>query len=305
MNTTQLRYFMELSRTLNYSTAAQQLYITQPTLSRSIIALEDEIGAKLFWRDNGNVSLTPAGKLMLQEIQPLAERYENMIQKLRNRGNGLTGELHIAISNEQQMPERLIQSVRGFMKEWPNVEFQFRRMDTASMADALREEIIDLAVGLEFVGDARHAGTASVLIAEEAPYLVRSALGHGSSNLVVTAEECRRVLMEHRLVFPSPFPMGADQGSPVRALQDMLHLSDLTPDVTYVSDSSAVSAYIAVGLGVTIANRSHTIARESGIEMLEILGANPYRKIMKYKENSKNPVLGRFLDYYSGNHHFR
>lgn len=48
MNTTQLRYFMELSKTLNYSTAAQQLFITQPTLSRSIMALEDEVGAKLF-----------------------------------------------------------------------------------------------------------------------------------------------------------------------------------------------------------------------------------------------------------------
>ena len=51
MNTTQLHYFLTLSQTLNYSTAAQQLFITQPTLSRSIMALEDEIGTKLFFRE--------------------------------------------------------------------------------------------------------------------------------------------------------------------------------------------------------------------------------------------------------------
>lgn len=298
MNTTQLRYFMELSKTLNYSTAAQQLYITQPTLSRSIMALEDELGAKLFYRENGVVSLTPAGKLLGQEIGPLAERYEVLVQRVRNRGTGLAGEMTIAVSNEQQMPEGLIGAVRGFIKEYPNVEVQFRRMGTAEMTTGLQEELVDLAVGLQFLGDARQGGIESLLIAQEPPCLVRPALGHGDSQKVVTAEECRRYLLDHTLVFPSPFPMGADQGSPVRALQDMLHLEGLNPDVMYVSDSSAVSAYVAVGLGVTITNRTHTIARESGIEMLEILGAEPYHKVMQYLRQIKNPVLEQFLSYY-------
>lgn len=303
MNTTQLRYFMELSKTLNYSTAAQQLFITQPTLSRSIMALEDEVGAKLFYRENGNVSLTPAGRLLVQEIGPLAERYDVMMQRVKNRGRGLAGELSIAISNEQQMPEGLIGAVRGFIKEYPNVEVQFRRMGTGEMTTALREELIDLSVGLRFLGDARQAGIESLPITQEAPCLVRPALGHRERGKVVTTEECRRYLMEHTLVFPSPFPMGADQGSPVRALQDMLHLEDLNPDVMYVSDPSAVSAYVAVGLGVTITNRSHTIARESGIEMLEILGASPYEKVMQHRSNLKNPVLERFLAYYQEKQH--
>lgn len=303
MNTTQLRYFIELSKTLNYSTAAQQLFITQPTLSRSIMALEDEMGAKLFFRENGNVSLTPAGRLLVQEITPLAERYQVMMQRVKNRGNGLAGELNVAISNEQQMPEGLIGAVRGFIKEYPNVEVQFRRMGTGEMNTALREELIDLTVGLQFHGDARQAGIESMTIGQEAPCLVRPALGHGDSQKVVTREECRRYLMEHTLVFPSPFPMGADQGSPVRALQDMLHLEDLNPDVMYVPDPSAVSAYVAVGLGVTITNRSHTIARESGIEMLEILGASPYEKVIQYRTNPKNPVLERFLAFYGEKQH--
>ena len=157
MNTTQLHYFMTLSQTLNYSTAAQQLFITQPTLSRSIMALEDEIGTKLFFRENGNVSLTPAGKLMQEELKPLSARYETMLQHLRNRGRGLTGELTIAISNEQQFPERLIQSVRGFMHTYPNIGVQFRRVDMGMMTAALQEGLVDLVVGLAFGGDAKKA----------------------------------------------------------------------------------------------------------------------------------------------------
>ena len=305
MNTTQLHYFMTLSQTLNYSTAAQQLFITQPTLSRSIMALEDEIGTKLFFRENGNVSLTPAGKLMQEELKPLSARYETMLQHLRNRGSGLTGELTIAISNEQQFPDRLIQSVRSFMHTYPNIGVQFRRVDMGMMTAALQEGLVDLVVGLAFGGDAKKAGIESVLIAEEAPCLVQPVLGAGDFRKTITSEECRGLLQTHKLVFPSPFPLDADQGSPIRALQDMLQLRELTPEVMYVPDISAVSAYVAVGLGITITNCTHTIARESGIEMLEILGARPYRKVMQYLAHSKNPVLGQFLQFYQDKTHWK
>lgn len=298
MNTTQLQYFLALAKTLNYSTAAQQLFITQPTLSRSIMSLEDEIGTKLFFRENGNVSLTPAGKLMQEEIQPLAARYEVMLQRLRNRGNGLTGELTIGISNEQQFPEHLLQVVRSFVQDYPNIGLQFRRLDIGMTTSALVEGLVDLMIGLEAGQGPQNLGIESVLIAQESPYLVQPMLGSGTHSKTITREACRQLLVEHKLVFPSPFPMDADQASPVRALQDMLGLCDLTPSIQYVSDTSAVSAYVAVGLGITITNRTHMIAYESGIEMLEIQDAVPYRKVMQYQPHSKNPVLLQFLNYY-------
>ena len=143
MNTTQLRYFLELAQTLNYSAAAQQLYVTQPTLSRSIMSLEEEIGAKLFYRENGNVSLTPAGRLLRQEVLPLSMRYEGMLRRVRNVGNGLAGELHIALSEEQQLPSSLLFAIKSFSAAYPYVEFRFSRMNTNLIRVASQEETLD------------------------------------------------------------------------------------------------------------------------------------------------------------------
>ena len=300
MNTVQLRYFLELSRTLNYSTAAQQLFITQPTLSRSIMALEDEIGAKLFHRESGNVSLTPAGQMFLQDLEPLAVRYEGMLRRVKNLGSGLAGELHIALSTEQQMPDRLLWAVKSFASEFPNVEFQFSRMSTDGLMTALREESVDMAVGLEFIGHEKMPPSPwyqQILLEKEQPCLVRAAVSGRQRDMHITTEECCRFLEKYRLIFPSPRFMGSEMANPVEPLREMLHLPELMPDVCYIRDANAVSLYVSAGLGVTIANKSHSIARENGVELLEILGAEPYRKVLQYRSDSRNPVLERFLDF--------
>ena len=302
MNTTQLKYFMELARQLNYSTTAQQLYITQPTLSRSIMALEHEVGAKLFYRESGNVSLTPAGKLLVQEIGPLTVRYDGILQRVRNLGTGLAGELHIALSSEQQMPDTLLRMVKAFSTDCPNVEFQFSRMSTGEMMTALREETVDVSVGLEFVGHEKMDMAPQfqyILMEKEPPCLVRSAIMGSGTHMTVTTEECCRILSEKKLIFPSPKGMGDSAADPVEPLRDMLHLPQLMPRVQYVRDANAVSLYVAAGAGVTIVNRSHSITKENGIDVLEILGAEPYRKVLRYRGDSRNPILARFLKFIS------
>lgn len=300
MNTTQLKYFLELSRTLNYSTAAQQLYITQPTLSRSIMSLEDEIGAKLFHRESGNVSLTPAGKLLLQDLEPLAIRYDGLLQRVRNLGSGLAGEIHIALSNEQQMPDSMIKAVKAFSADHPNVEFHFSRMNTGAMMTALREEAIDLSVTLEFIGhEKRNQGFPDefILLEKEQPCLIRASVKKEPSFLPITREECHRILSNARLVFPSPKFIGDEMANPMDPLREMLHLPELNPNALYVRDADSVSLYVSAGIGVTIANRSHTITKENGVDVLEILGAEPYRKVLQYRPDSRNPVIKRFLEY--------
>lgn len=303
MNTTQLRYFLELAQTLNYSAAAQQLYVTQPTLSRSIMSLEEEIGAKLFYRENGNVSLTPAGRLLRQEVLPLSMRYEGMLRRVRNVGNGLAGELHIALSEEQQMPSSLLFAIKSFSAAYPNVEFRFSRMNTNLIRVAFQEETLDLAVGLEFVPRKNNTGmTKFLLLEQERPCLVRAFTGEQGATMTITPRECQAILGKKKLVFPSPQFLGDQTADPVEPLREMLHLPELTPDVNYVQDANAVSLYVAAGLGVTIVNQSHSITRENGVGVQEILGAEPYRKVLEYRADCRNPILARFLDRLRADH---
>ena len=62
MDLQQLRFLVAISKTLNFSKAAEELFISQPTLSYQIRRLEDELGVKLLERSTRNVELTPIGR---------------------------------------------------------------------------------------------------------------------------------------------------------------------------------------------------------------------------------------------------
>ncbi len=293
MNTTQLKYFLELAKALNYSEVAKRFFITQPTLSRNIIALEEEIGAKLFIRESGGVALTAAGALLLQELEPLSERYEDLMHRVQNRDAGITGELTIALSMEQQMPHTLLSSIRRFAAAYPGVELRLRRLDNAQMHRCLREGTVDLAVGLSYPGTEESTTLQSVVLQEERPCLIRASTVQVNGTMVITAVECGVILEKCGLIFPRQ-DTGL-RGNPVEMLRRMLHLPELAPKVRYVVNLSDVPLYISAGLGMTIVNHSHCITGESGVDILEILGAEPYRKAAFYRVDAENPVLKRFL----------
>ena len=68
MNTTQVKCFLALADTLNYTRAAMRLYMSQPSLSRRIVSLEQELNTQLVIRDQKQVRLTPAGALLAREL---------------------------------------------------------------------------------------------------------------------------------------------------------------------------------------------------------------------------------------------
>lgn len=67
MTLTQLESFLILAQRLNFTQAADDLFISQPALSRMISALEQEVGLQLFYRSSRSVSLTPAGRAFAQQ----------------------------------------------------------------------------------------------------------------------------------------------------------------------------------------------------------------------------------------------
>ena len=71
MTIQQIGYFLKLAEELNFTSVAKTFFITQPTLSRQIVNLENELDVALFVRDHNNVSLTKEGKYFYEKVKPL------------------------------------------------------------------------------------------------------------------------------------------------------------------------------------------------------------------------------------------
>ena len=84
MTLRQLECFLYLSETLNFARTAEALYISQPSVSREIKALEEEIGVTLFIRSKRSVELTPAGRSLREDLSPLASRFRIAITKAQH-----------------------------------------------------------------------------------------------------------------------------------------------------------------------------------------------------------------------------
>lgn len=152
MDIGRLYEFITLADCLNYSKAAQQLYITQPVLSRHIHDLEMHVGAQLLVRDTHSVQLTPIGRLFYQEAQVIITDYENALKKVSDTAHGTIGYLKIGFMSAAVEPF-LRDFVLKFREEQPSIQLDFEAMDLDELIRALNSNRVDIAFATHISGD--------------------------------------------------------------------------------------------------------------------------------------------------------
>jgi DNA-binding transcriptional LysR family regulator len=149
MELRQLRYFVAVAETGNISRAAQQIFLTQPALSRQIKALEEELGQCLLERQAHSVRLTPAGQLLLGEARELLRQSELLIERVRTAGRTV----RLRIGYAPSLAARLLPTaVEAFTQKHPAVRVEMSDLSTKEMRAGLESGDLDLAIT---VGDER------------------------------------------------------------------------------------------------------------------------------------------------------
>jgi len=140
-----LRYFIKVAEELNFSKAAEKLFISQPPLSRQIRELEEEIGTPLFERNNKSVKLTNAGKYFRTEVEPILEHIERVVNKTNKIGNNISGEFRIAYisSTFSGVISELIQHLSEL---YPYANFKLYEFATARQIELLEKNQLDLGI---------------------------------------------------------------------------------------------------------------------------------------------------------------
>lgn len=149
MELRQLKYFVMVAKTLNFSEASRRLFITQGTLSQQIKQLEDELGSQLFERSSHSVVLTEAG----EELLPLAEQTIDAAAHCRSRmtdlKGALAGTLNIGVTHS--FSPLLTGVVKSFLKTHPGVKLNIYYKTASELIEMLRDKTVDLILAFKTI----------------------------------------------------------------------------------------------------------------------------------------------------------
>ncbi|MDQ0380225.1 LysR family transcriptional regulator [Amycolatopsis thermophila] len=145
MTLQQLLYFLAVAETRHFTRAAERAFVAQPSLSKQVRALEDELGAPLFSRARGNVGLTPAGEALL----PIARRIVAEVDTARLAVGELVGlrRGRVRVGATPSLCVTVFAEVlHRFHRDYPGIELVVEESGSKDLARALTQGELDLAV---------------------------------------------------------------------------------------------------------------------------------------------------------------
>ena len=141
----QIRYFLALCEELNFTRAATRCNVTQPSLTRAIIALEQELGGPLFHRERANTHLTELGRIILPYLKQTFENTQEAKSKARDfsalRKTPLRLGLMCTIA-----PTNLLGIIRGIREQSPGIELQIADSIPTGLIDDLLKGNLEVAI---------------------------------------------------------------------------------------------------------------------------------------------------------------
>ena len=151
-----LQYFLMVAREENITRAANLLHITQPTLSRQLKQLEDELGVMLFTRSNRQITLTEEGMLLRRRAEELVSLAEKTVTELSHHKETLSGTIAIG-SGEYHSTDFLAELIASFQKQHPLVQFTLYSGNADNIKERIEHGLLDLGLLQEPVDISRYS----------------------------------------------------------------------------------------------------------------------------------------------------
>lgn len=244
MNLEQLRSFTTVAETGHFTRAAEQLHLAQPSLSRQISALEQDLGQELFHRARGHISPTPAGETLL----PLARRMLADADAVRREMDELAGlrQGRVRLGATPTLCVSLVaEAVTAFHAAHPGIDLHLSERGSRALIDELANGAIDLA--LITVSDVRPALQASLtqtpLLTEELVVISSAEAPPVTPHDTITLPQLAEL---PQITFHESYDLRAATEAAFRAARE-------TPNIVLEgAEMDAVLRLVERGLGVAI-----------------------------------------------------
>lgn len=142
----QMDYFLSVAETLSFTEAAQNLYISQPALSKQITVIEEELGFDLFVRDRRHVALTPEGALLFHDWKQIEKDMERSIYRAQKLRENAAGKLVVGCSDAFEYTDFLPEITRAYAESYPDVDVDIRCHSFKELVSGLTKDRYDVLI---------------------------------------------------------------------------------------------------------------------------------------------------------------
>lgn len=143
-----LRYFLAVVEQGNIISAAEALHVTQPTLSRQLMELEEELGKKLFIRGSRKISLTDEGMLLHKRAKEIIELVEKTKAEIVSSNELINGDIYIG-GGETEVMRLMAKTAKKLQKDYPNIRYHLFSGNADDVTEKLDKGLLDFGVLIE------------------------------------------------------------------------------------------------------------------------------------------------------------
>lgn len=287
MNLLQIHYFLTAVDCLSFTQAADLLYITQPALSRQITAIEKELNLQLFVRTSRSMKLTPAGRVLYQELRQVYDSYQRAVELAQNAQRGLTGKLNIGVLDGTKVDDLLPPVMELFARNYPFVEVSLAYHSFNALASMLYDGTLDLAVTLYF--DIRDRYNIRFQVLEQ---------GRDHIALLNSHPLARRDFVHLTDLKDETFIIVAHHDSAIspKLILDACQARGFTPQVRFSPSIHTSMLWLQAGLGIAMLDSRNILRSNPQIRFLDVEQVSDPSLTAAWHQDNTNPALPVLLD---------
>ena len=140
-----LQYFLAAAKEQNISAAAQSLHLTQPTLSRQLKELEEQLGKQLMIRGNRKITLTEEGMLLRKRAEEILDLVGRTEKEVMQSGDTINGDIYIGTGETDGM-RQIAKTANILQQSYPNIHFHIVSGDAMDVCERLDKGLLDFGI---------------------------------------------------------------------------------------------------------------------------------------------------------------
>ncbi len=281
MTITQMKYFITAAKCLNFTKAAEKLFITQPALSRQIAAIESELNMQLFIRNNRSVKLTPPAVVLLEEFQKIYDDYNLAIAKAANSFAGISGELNIGVLDGADVGDLFPGVLRYFEQFYPQVKINLRNYSFNLLIEKLYSGDLDLIITLYFDVENRE-NIQTKVIEHTRDYVVVHKNHPLAGEKYVKLSDFR----DDTFMMVSP----EDSETSPRLIMDAIKSAGFMPKIKFASSVQEEMLWVEAGVGVCILDGRNSMRKNPSVRFLDVDQVSDPSLTLAWNVDHYNPM---------------